>query len=37
MWANRQRIHQYAGDTTETYGGVTLNIDRDQLDVGTGA
>ncbi|PZG90434.1 hypothetical protein C1I97_30505 [Streptomyces sp. NTH33] len=36
MWADRQRIHQYAGDRTETYGGVTINIDRDQLDVGTG-
>lgn len=36
MWASRQRVHQYAGDRTETYGGVTINIDRDQLDVGTG-
>ncbi|WP_073952569.1 glycoside hydrolase domain-containing protein [Streptomyces kebangsaanensis] len=36
MWADQQRIHQYAGDRTETYGGVTINIDRDQLDVGTG-
>ncbi|MFB6957112.1 glycoside hydrolase domain-containing protein [Streptomyces sp. NPDC056309] len=37
LWAGRQRIHQYAGDRTETYGAVTINIDRDQLDVGTGA
>ncbi|GAT81407.1 hypothetical protein STXM2123_2108 [Streptomyces sp. F-3] len=37
MWAKQQRIHQYAGDRTETYKGVTINIDRDQLDVGTGA
>lgn len=36
MWAKQQRIHQYAGNKTETYKGVTINIDRDQLDVGTG-
>jgi hypothetical protein len=28
-WANHQRLHQYVGNTTETWGGVTLNIDRD--------
>lgn len=28
-WANRQRGKQYRGDHTETYGGVTLNIDSD--------
>ncbi|WP_156178851.1 glycoside hydrolase domain-containing protein, partial [Saccharothrix sp. ST-888] len=32
-WANHQRIHQYAGGHDETYGGVTLNIDSDYLDV----
>ncbi|WP_225074312.1 glycoside hydrolase domain-containing protein [Streptomyces sp. CoT10] len=36
LWAGHQRIHQYAGNRTETYGAVTINIDRDQLDVGTG-
>jgi len=33
LWARHRRIHQYEGDTTETYGGVTINIDRDRLDV----
>jgi len=28
-WSNHQRLHQYIGNTTETWGGVTLNIDRD--------
>jgi hypothetical protein len=28
-WSGRQRLHQYVGDTTETWGGVALNIDRD--------
>ncbi|MFG1602461.1 glycoside hydrolase domain-containing protein [Actinoplanes sp. NPDC049265] len=39
-WADHQRIHQYAGDVSETHGGVTLQIDRDFFDVrlgGTGA
>ena len=31
-WANHQRIHQFSGDVTATYGGVTLNIDGDYLD-----
>ena len=32
-WANHQRIHQYAGDHNEQWGGVTLNsIDSDVLD-----
>ncbi|AVH59208.1 MULTISPECIES: glycoside hydrolase domain-containing protein [Streptomyces] len=34
MWAAHQRIHQYVGNSTETYGGVTINIDRNRLDVG---
>ncbi|MEU6475657.1 glycoside hydrolase domain-containing protein [Streptomyces sp. NPDC047017] len=37
LWAERQRIHQYAGDRAETYGGVRINVDRDQLDVAAGA
>ncbi|MFD9502832.1 glycoside hydrolase domain-containing protein [Streptomyces sp. NPDC060035] len=35
-WADHQRIHQLTGDTDETWGGVTINIDRDYLDVGLG-
>jgi hypothetical protein len=33
-WANHQRVHQYSGGHNETYGGVTINIDQDYLDVG---
>jgi hypothetical protein len=33
LWANHQRIHQYSGGHNETYGGVTINIDQDYLDV----
>ncbi|WP_370384848.1 DUF1906 domain-containing protein, partial [Catenulispora sp. GAS73] len=32
-WSNHQRIHQYAGGHNESYGGVTINIDGDALDV----
>ncbi|GAA3890372.1 glycoside hydrolase domain-containing protein [Streptomyces sedi] len=32
-WADRQRIHQYVGEVTETHGGVSINIDRNYLDV----
>jgi hypothetical protein len=32
LWANHQRIHQYQGGHQETYGGVTINIDRDSVD-----
>ncbi|WP_245687407.1 glycoside hydrolase domain-containing protein, partial [Streptacidiphilus griseoplanus] len=35
-WADHQRIHQLSGDTDETWGGVTINIDRDYLDVDGG-
>jgi len=31
-----QRIHQYFGDSTRTYGGVTLDIDLNWMDVGGG-
>jgi hypothetical protein len=34
-WPNHQRIHQYKGGHTETYGGTTINIDRDSLDADT--
>lgn len=36
MWTHHQRIHQYVGNSYETYGGITLNIDRDQLDANLG-
>lgn len=32
FWAVGQRGKQYRGDHTETYGGVTLNIDNDRFD-----
>ncbi|MBD0674168.1 DUF1906 domain-containing protein [Streptomyces sp. CBMA156] len=32
-WANHRRVHQYRGNTTETWGGYTLQIDQDYLDV----
>jgi hypothetical protein len=32
-WAYHQRIHQYNGGVTQTYGGFTLNVDQDYLDV----
>lgn len=35
-WSNHQRIHQYVGEVTESYGGYSINIDRDYLDVGNG-
>ncbi|NYI04142.1 DUF1906 domain-containing protein [Allostreptomyces psammosilenae] len=33
QWANHQRVHQYRGGHNETYGGVTINIDSNWLDV----
>jgi len=35
-WAGHQRIHQYLGGQNVTYGGVTVNIDQDFLDVQQG-
>ena len=32
-WADHQRIHQYSGGHSETWGGTTINIDQDYLDV----
>ncbi|MFF4276451.1 choice-of-anchor P family protein [Streptomyces sp. NPDC001536] len=42
MWANHQRVKQYDGPTEddpnrETYGGITLDLDNDLLDVGEGS
>ena len=34
-YPNHQRLHQYAGEVTETWGGVTIRIDRNYLDVST--
>ena len=36
LWANQQRIHQYDGPGTESYGGVQIDIDHDYLDVVSG-
>jgi len=36
-WSNHQRIHQYENGVNVTYGGYTINIDRDFLDVGRGS
>lgn len=32
-WAYHQRIHQFSGGVTQTYGGDSINIDQDYLDV----
>ncbi|MFJ3205945.1 glycoside hydrolase domain-containing protein [Streptomyces sp. NPDC086989] len=32
-----QRIHQYRGEVTDTYGGVSIHIDRNHVDVAAGA
>ncbi|UIJ34151.1 glycoside hydrolase domain-containing protein [Allobranchiibius sp. GilTou73] len=31
-WANHQRLHQYAGNVTESWGGVRINIDANWID-----
>ncbi len=36
-WADHQRIHQYYNGVNVTYGGKTINIDKDFLDVGKGS
>ncbi|MBO0767793.1 MAG: DUF1906 domain-containing protein, partial [Solirubrobacterales bacterium] len=36
-WANHQRVHQYAGGSNVSYGGTTLNIDKDYVDAPTAA
>ncbi|NRQ49445.1 glycoside hydrolase domain-containing protein [Aeromicrobium stalagmiti] len=36
-WKNHQRIHQYHNGINVTYGGKTLNIDKNFLDVGRGS
>ncbi len=34
-WPDHQRLHQYSGNKTETYGGVRLTIDGDYVDGAT--
>jgi peptidoglycan hydrolase-like protein with peptidoglycan-binding domain len=36
-WTNHQRIHQYHNGVNVSYGGKTLNIDKNFLDVGRGS
>lgn len=36
-WTNHQRIHQYHNGVNVTYGGKTVNIDKNFLDVGQGS
>ncbi len=36
-WNNHQRIHQYENGVNVSYGGFTINIDKDYLDVGAGS
>ncbi len=34
-WSHHQRIHQYLGNLTESYGGVTLKVDNDFINGAT--
>jgi hypothetical protein len=36
MWTDHQRLHQYQGSHLETFGGTTIDIDSDRLDVNLG-
>ena len=36
LWNKHQRIHQYHNGVNQSYGGYTLNIDKNFLDVGNG-
>jgi hypothetical protein len=33
LWSSHQRVHQFAGNVSESHGGYRLPIDRDYLDV----
>jgi hypothetical protein len=35
-WTDHQRLHQYTGGHNQAWGGATLNIDNDQLNVNLG-
>jgi len=32
-WINHHRVHQYNGNVTQTFGGITINVDLDYMDV----
>jgi len=36
-WTPHRRVHQYRGGHNETHGGVTINIDSNYVDLGTGS
>jgi peptidoglycan hydrolase-like protein with peptidoglycan-binding domain len=36
-WRPHRRVHQYVGGHNETHGGVTINIDRNWLNIGGGS
>jgi Domain of unknown function (DUF1906) len=36
LWTSHQRIHQYLGNHLATYGGLSIDIDTDKLDVNLG-
>jgi peptidoglycan hydrolase-like protein with peptidoglycan-binding domain len=36
-WMPHRRVHQYRGGHNETYNGVTINIDNNWVDLGTGS
>ena len=36
-WTPHKRVHQYRGGHNETHGGVTINIDSNYLDLGSGS
>jgi hypothetical protein len=36
-WADHQRLHQYRGGHSDTYGGATISIDSDYVDAATAA
>jgi len=36
-WTPHRRVHQYRGGHNETYGGVTINIDNNWVDLGRGS
>lgn len=36
-WTSHQRLHQYEGGHNETWGGVTIDVDRSYIDVGHGS
>ncbi|MEP7192465.1 MAG: glycoside hydrolase domain-containing protein [Actinomycetota bacterium] len=34
LWSHHQRVHQYAGGATQSWGGVAINIDSNWVDAG---